>query len=200
MGTMADKLTAKQRKFIDEYFACGMNASLAARRAGYKTRQSASENMANPVIRAEIDRIYREYTMPASEVLARLSEQARADIADITNKEGLLNMRKARALGKTGVIKRIKQTTITRDDEETHIIEVELHDPQKALQLLGKYHALFTEKLEHSGSITITYEDKAVALIRDGKLDYPKALEVFDGKDDLVRQLFARANVAVTVR
>lgn len=47
--------------------------------------------------------------------------------------------------------------------------------------------------------IAVTYEDKAIELIKSGKLDYPRALEVFDGKDDLVRQLFARANVPVTV-
>ena len=47
--------------------------------------------------------------------------------------------------------------------------------------------------------IALTYEDKAIDLIKSGKLDYPKALEVFDGRDDLVRQLFARANVAITI-
>lgn len=48
--------------------------------------------------------------------------------------------------------------------------------------------------------IALTYEDKAIELIKSGKLDYPKALEVFDGRDDLVRELFARAKVGVTVR
>lgn len=43
------KLTPKQRAFADEYIACG-NASEAARRAGYKKRQSGNENMSNPVI------------------------------------------------------------------------------------------------------------------------------------------------------
>lgn len=55
------------------------------------------------------------------------------------------------------------------------------------------------QKVEYSGEVHITYEDKAIALIRAGKLDYPKALEVFDGRVDLVQELFARANVVVTV-
>jgi transposase-like protein len=55
------------------------------------------------------------------------------------------------------------------------------------------------QKVEVNGTVNITYEDKAIALIREGKLDYPKALEVFDGRDELVQELFARANVAVQI-
>lgn len=188
----SEKITPKQRTFINEYFKCGMNASAAAIRAGYSKRQSGAENMSNPVIRAEIDRIYRENTMPATEVLARLSEQGRADIADITNKDGLLNMRKARALGKTGIIKRIKQTTITTDDSETHIIEVELHDPQKAMQLLGKYHKLFIDRVQVDD-----WRSQAIQDIKDGRLDYATVQTLFD--ETLAQELFRAAGVDVVV-
>jgi phage terminase small subunit len=146
------KLTPKQRKFINEYFACSMNASRAARRAGYKTRQSGAENMSNPVIRAEIDRIYNETAMSGLEALARLSEQARADIADVTDAEGLLNMRKAQRNGKTGLIKSITHTTTIIKGVETRTVKVELHDTQKALQLIGKQHGLFVDRTEHTGA------------------------------------------------
>ena len=58
---MTDRLflTGKQQRFIDEYFACGLNAAEAARKAGYSRRTAnrmASENLSKPVIAAEIER------------------------------------------------------------------------------------------------------------------------------------------------
>ena len=55
------KLTERQRRFIDEYMACG-NGTEACRRAGYSQnsetvlRVQAHENLAKPNIKAEIDR------------------------------------------------------------------------------------------------------------------------------------------------
>ena len=59
------KLTERQRRFIDEYMACG-NGTEACRRAGYSQnsetvlRVQAHENLAKPNIKAEIDRRRRE--------------------------------------------------------------------------------------------------------------------------------------------
>lgn len=59
------KLTERQRRFIEEYMACG-NGTEACRRAGYSQnsevvlRVQAHENLAKPNIKAEIDRRRRE--------------------------------------------------------------------------------------------------------------------------------------------
>lgn len=56
------KLTERQRRFIDEYMACG-NGAEAARRAGYSegiAKVQASENLTKQNIKAEIERRRRE--------------------------------------------------------------------------------------------------------------------------------------------
>ena len=52
------KLTERQRRFIDEYMACG-NGAEAARRAGYSegiAKVQASENLTKQNVKAEIER------------------------------------------------------------------------------------------------------------------------------------------------
>lgn len=56
------KLTERQRRFIDEYMACG-NGAEAARRAGYSegiAKVQASENLTKQNVKAEIDRRRQE--------------------------------------------------------------------------------------------------------------------------------------------
>jgi phage terminase small subunit len=190
----AKKPTPKQRAFIDAYFACGMNASAAARKAGYRNRPNtaASQLMSNNVVAAEIDRIYRDIAMPAGEVLARLSEQGRADIADVTNVDGTVNLKKARARGKTGLIKSITHTVTSFKGVETTTVKVELHDSQKALQLLGKYHKLFVERVQVDD-----WRSQAIQDIKAGVLDYPTLESLFD--TTLAQELFRAAGVSVVV-
>lgn len=186
------KLTPKQKTFVAEYFACGMNASAAARKAGYKKRQSAAENMSNPVIRAEIDKLFRETTISAHEVLARLSDHARADIVDVIGADGLINLKKARARGKTNLIKSVTHTTTSFKGVETVTVKVELHDAQKALQLLGKYHKLFVERVQVDD-----WRSQAIQDIKAGVLDYPSLVDAFD--ESLAQELFRAAGVSVIV-
>ena len=59
------KLTERQRRFVEEFMACG-NGTEACRRAGYSQnsetvlRVQAHENLAKPNIKAEIDRRRQE--------------------------------------------------------------------------------------------------------------------------------------------
>jgi phage terminase small subunit len=164
------KLTAKQRAFIDFYFLTGMNATQAAIKAGYSEDSAAvigHENLRKPNIKEEIERIYRENTMPPDEVLARLTAQARGDIGDLVNDNGAIDMKKARRFGLTGLIKKIKRTTMTYTDEagngkESFTDEIELYSSQAALQLIGKYHKLFVDRQE------VTGKDGGAIIIKTG--------------------------------
>lgn len=178
------KLTAKQRAFVNAYISNGFNGGQAAIAAGYAPDSSyveASRLLRNANIRAEIDALFSEHSMSAEEVLARLTEQARGDLGDIWDESsGQVDWKKARALGKTALIKRIKHKTsrVTREDGtdvETFEDEVELHNPQVALQLLGKQHGLFVDKQEikHSGSLEV----KSYKGISPDDWDEPTATE-----------------------
>ena len=153
--------TKKQRVFIEEYLQC-WNAAEAARRAGYSKRTARTQGsklLTNVDISAEIENRIAEMAMSADEVLLRLGDMARGDIGEFMDIESMsfnLALEKAKELGLTHLIKKVKQrTTITQkkdgDEEENHWIELELHDSQSALVHLGKHHKLFTDKTEITG-------------------------------------------------
>ncbi|MFD3165466.1 terminase small subunit [Herpetosiphon sp. NSE202] len=76
-------LTAKQRRFVDEYLV-DFNATQAAIRAGHSQRSAASigsENLRKPEIQAEINRRL-DSIMPRAEILGRLAQQARSTMQD----------------------------------------------------------------------------------------------------------------------
>lgn len=152
------QFTDKQRAFIANYLRC-FNATEAAKRAGYSAKtanEQGSRLLANVSIRAEIDKILDERMMGAKEVLDRMSDIGRADIAQLmkVSEDGFsLDMVTAKELGLTKLIKRIKQKTTVYhekggDDREETTLEVELYDAQAALVTMGKQHNLFTTKIE----------------------------------------------------
>ena len=156
-------MNKKQRVFVEEYLKDN-NATQAAKRAGYseKTAYSIGSRLLKDVeVSAEIQRRFKENAMSVDEVVKRLSDMARGDVGDFMDIESMsfnLSLRKAKELGLTHLIKKVKQrTTISTkeggDGEETHHIEFELHDSQAALEKLGKVHKLFVDRkqLEHTG-------------------------------------------------
>jgi phage terminase small subunit len=147
VGAMAE-LTDKQRLFVDHYLAC-LNASEAARRAGYPDRSAYSvgwENLRKPEIRAAIDAALAEAAMPASEVLARLTDQARASMQELTTVRGRGLTLDLKAAKDRGVLHLVKKYTKTKQS-----VTVELYDGQAALALLAKYHGLLVDRQELSG-------------------------------------------------
>src|SRR5215216_4591380 len=82
---MADELTDKQALFV-RYYLEDMNATRAAKKAGYSARTArsiGSENLTKPDIRAAIEKELERRVMSRSEVLTRLGDQARADMRDL---------------------------------------------------------------------------------------------------------------------
>jgi len=192
------KLSRKRQAFIDAYFVCGFNGTAAARMAGYSGNdatlaQIAYENLRIPEIAAAIDARMAEHAMSANEILARLTDHARGDMGDIYDEAtGAIDWQKARALGKTALIKKIEQTTVTTEDSETHTFRIELHDPQKAMQLLGKWRKIFIDRVQIDD-----WRSQAIEDIRAGTLPYAALVEAFD--DTLAQELFRLAGVPVVV-
>lgn len=141
------KLTKRQQVFIAEYLRC-WNATDAARLAGYSKKSAysiGSENLSKPEIKAIIDREIETKAMGASEVLARLSDMARASFVDVLSGDDEFDMTLARETGKMHLVKSIKRREFTdKEGNTTRTTEVELYDAQAALVHLGKHHKLFT--------------------------------------------------------
>jgi phage terminase small subunit len=145
-------LTDKQRAFIDHYLQ-SWNASEAARRAGYSEKTAYSIGarlLKNVEILAEKDRIVEERGMSRDEVVVRLAEQARGDIADfVTVWDGgfKIDIEKAIKAGKSHLIKKLGFNQYGKP-------EIELHNQQAALLAIGKIHSIFTDKVDHTGEVT----------------------------------------------
>ena len=148
--------TNRQRVFVEEYLQC-WNATEAARRAGYSdktARQQGSRLLSHVDISAEIKKRLAEKHMSADEVLSLLSEHARGDMGNFVDIESMsygLNLEKAKELGLTHLIKKVKDRVVmtsNKDGEETetHTLEIELYDAKSALDTLARYHGLLVDR------------------------------------------------------
>lgn len=83
-------MTAKQRRFVEEYCAVG-NATQAAIRAGYSGRSAHAighENLKKVEIRAAIEKQMERHSMTAEEATVRLSAQARGEVPTRVTRNG----------------------------------------------------------------------------------------------------------------
>lgn len=178
-------LSAKELKeiaFVDMYFRCNMNGTEAYSRLYPKaTRDScralAAELLAKVSIQSKITERLEKMAMPQNEVLARLSKMGRGSIRpflDVTE-DGFayLDFNQPEAIDSLDTIKKIKTKRTRRREKdgqnweewEDESIEVELHDPQSALEKVGRYYRLFDQKEEvqqtNSGYFSIPAESIA---------------------------------------
>lgn len=155
---MAGKgLSDRQKRFIDAYLTC-WNASEAARQAGYSKKTArfiGSENLTKPNIRAAIDARLVEKRMSADEVLARLSAQASGTLTPFLNVQGedaYVDLTTDEAKANLHLIKEIETERRRYGKEDNPVeefkVKLKIHDPQAALVQLGRYHKLFTDKVE----------------------------------------------------
>lgn len=161
------ELTAKQRRFVEEYLVC-LNATEAARRAEYThPNKQGPANLVKVGIAAAISAGFALRAMPSDEVLARLADIARGSADDfvtiyespLTDLAGdpvratdgtaimrrfpSLDLEKARERGVLHLIRKISYTA--------HGPAVELYDAQAALALLAKHHGLLIDRQEITG-------------------------------------------------
>ncbi|WP_317313223.1 terminase small subunit [Absicoccus porci] len=140
------KLTAKQRRFVQEYLI-DLNATQAAIRAGYSknsARQVGTENLSKPSIKQAIE-----------ERLKQIDEEKTADAKEIREFW-------------TRVMRGEEKDTVLRYDNEGHQVETEIDvsmkDRIRASELMGKSFAMFTDKVDSNIDmdlhIEVDYEDK----------------------------------------
>lgn len=160
----SDGLIVRHQAFIEYYLECfnGTQAwQLSHPGCDYDVAsQSASRLLRNVKIKKELERRFAERTMSKKEVLARLNDQANATLLPFVKVDDdgytYFNFKDKEAQKHFHLIKKVKHRKMERMNEKSgemsteNWVEVELHDPQKALELIGKYHALFTDKVEQT--------------------------------------------------
>lgn len=147
-------MTRREALFVEEYLSC-FNATKAAIAAGYSpktARTIGAQNLTKVDIASAISQRLKETAMSADEVMMRLAAQARGSMAQFLNVnddgKASLDFKNARDTGSLDLVKKVTETTRTYKDETTTVLSIELYDAQAALQLIGKHHKLFTEKME----------------------------------------------------
>jgi len=144
-------LSKKHQRFVAEYLNCfnGTRAYMAVYpKSSYEAAMSSAvELLRNPKITAAIDRQKNMVLMQADEALKLQADIANGDIGDLLDDNGLLDIRLAKRSGKTKLLRKIKQKTITHigktekdDDVEIHEIEFEMYPADVAQERILKMH------------------------------------------------------------
>jgi len=165
------QITDRMKKFVDEYLI-DFNATQAAIRAGYSpdtANEQGSQLLARPDIRelvAEGQKEIMERTQTFQDnAVAELKIVGFSDLADfLTVKDGgIVEQKPFNELTKeqTKCIKKIKQTVRSSHSadgtilHQTAVIEIELHDKLKALELLGRHLGMFNDTLRLEGALPL---------------------------------------------
>jgi phage terminase small subunit len=128
-------LTAKQSAFVDEY-VIDFNATRAAKAAGYSedsARAIGCQNLTKLNIRKEIDKLLSGRVMTRDEALSRLSEQARADLGEYMDENGIFDFAAMKRDGKTHLLKDVNVTRVAGKGVKW---DLRTYDAQNALRLI----------------------------------------------------------------
>lgn len=130
-------MTPRQQKFCDEYLISG-NATEAAIKAGYSrktAKQTGSENLSKPDLRAYIDeqlaKIHSAKIADAEEVMKYFTSVMRGEHTE-------------------QVLKLVGEGIQTVTD-----IDVSAKERLKAAELIGKRYGLFTDKVGLEGAVPV---------------------------------------------
>jgi phage terminase small subunit len=163
------KLRRRQKLFV-EYYLQLWNGAEAARRAGFAPKHAASiatHLMAKPEIKEQVELRMSEIAMKTDEVLLRLTQQARVSLADFVYSDTTVQP------SPDGGVTTVKTVGINWDaiQESGHLVKsikpttngiaLELHDPQAALEKIGRALGMFKDNLNLTGEkIVVTLKSK----------------------------------------
>lgn len=162
-------LNPKQQAFVEHYLANGRNAVKAAQSAGYKNYNSGPNLLMNASIKAEIDAKAKILTtkldIKSEDILRELSKLANSDIRQIWDERGALLPTDQWPDDIAFCVQSVEVDELYEGTGKDRIMvgytkKVKFWDKVKALEMLGKYKKMFTEKVEHT-----TPPGEAVAVV-----------------------------------
>lgn len=161
-----DRLTAKQAKFVAEYLKNGMNATRAAIAAGYskdRAEVTGSELVRNrkvsEAIAVKAEKHVAKLDYGVDKTLEFVARMAFFDPKDLFEDDGSLRRIQEMPESARSVIAGLEVSDIwdSGEGEQKSIIgnlkKVKLSDRRGALDMLMRYHALYKDKVEHTGDV-----------------------------------------------
>lgn len=144
------KMTAKQQRFCDEYLI-DLNATQAAIRAGYSEKTAKAmgcENLTKPDIREYIDKRMAE---KEAELIADQNEVMKY-LTSVMRREETESVVVTLSEEETKYVEdehgTMRKQTIKKEVPKIVAIPARLSDANKAAELLGKAHGIYTDKVE----------------------------------------------------
>ena len=177
------QITDRMRQFVAEYLV-DLNATQAAIRAGYSeatAQEQSSQLLDRPDIRELVeqrqkDRIDRTQ-LSQDLTVNELKTIAFSDVADfvIVKEGGVIEQRPFNELKKdqTRCVKKIKQTVRTAQSSDgtvihqTAVLELELYDKVKSLELLGRHLGIFNDRLTLDGALPLQIVFEVAPQVKD---------------------------------
>jgi phage terminase small subunit len=120
---------------------------------------------AAPQVKAAADRRIREYVqkmVDPDRVLAEIARVAMSDataVFDSTGKIKPMSEWTEEAKAAVSAVELVKRNLTAGDGETDEILKLRFWDKSKNLEMLAKHLGLLSEKLEHTGGISIKWED-----------------------------------------
>lgn len=171
--------------FVAEYFKRNMNGTRAYQ-AVYgqdldymSAAASASRLLKNVKVAAAIKAELQSRILSTEEILSRLAEMGQSAHTEYIKEDGTVDIKRMVQDGKAHLIKGIKRTKYGD--------VYEFHDAKSALELHGKYYAMWKDKFEIQQS---PLESEVLQLLKNGDVTADQVLKTL-GDNDRTRQLIA---------
>ncbi len=162
-------MNPKRSRFIDEYLI-DLNASQAAIRAGYSKAtagQAGARLLKNVQIQEEIEQkralLEQKTGITQQSVLKELAKIAFSDTRKLYDQDGALKAITELDDDTAASLSGVETDTVTKGEDEAAVRvvtrKVRRWDKVKALELIGKQLGMFVEQVEHSGNMTVVFDD-----------------------------------------
>jgi hypothetical protein len=139
--------------FASAYVRHNCNGVRALRAMGNKSSPeaaavTASRLLRNAKVQEALAELRKKADMDALEVVARMSDMARASLEDFLDRDGRVDLAKARRRGKLHLIQHFRQGSHETEGGVTTETTLKLYDAQAALKTMMEYHGLLSDILE----------------------------------------------------